>query len=135
MDLLTIRPFLIFIVFFSVFAWWTNRDRISLSVIASVLLGLASLVFLVFVLPPMGFFLLFGVSAGCLLAMILALIADWPDPQGRGDRDRETEFTGRDIDARTADRTSCSFHTHRRLSSSVKSWSSAMSSMRRKASL
>jgi hypothetical protein len=73
MDLLTIRPYLIVIVLCFLGVWYFNRDRMSLSVMASSLLGFASVVFLVFVLPPMGFFLLFGLSAGCLLALFLAL--------------------------------------------------------------
>jgi hypothetical protein len=73
MDLLTIRPYVFFIVLLSLVVWWLNRDRMLLSVLVSVLLGLGAIVFLVFVLPPMGFFLLFGLSAGCLLAVGLAL--------------------------------------------------------------
>jgi hypothetical protein len=73
MDLLTIRPFLIVIVLCSLGVWYFNRDRMSLSVFASALLGIFAVVFLVFVLPPMGFFLLFGLSAGCLVAVCLAL--------------------------------------------------------------
>ena len=38
-----------------------------------------------------------------------------------GDRGKETEITDHAIDARTAERTSCSFHTLRRWSSSAKS--------------
>ena len=52
-----------------------------------------------------------------------------------GDRGKETEITGHAIDARTAERTSCSFHTLRRWWSSAKSWSSAKLSMRRQARL
>jgi hypothetical protein len=37
------------------------------------LLGITSLLFLVFVFPPVGFFLLLSLSAGCLLALCLSL--------------------------------------------------------------
>jgi hypothetical protein len=73
MDLLTLRPYLIAIVLISLGVWYFNRDWMPLSVVASVLLGLASLAFLVIVLPPMGIFLLFGIGAGCLLAVFLTL--------------------------------------------------------------
>jgi hypothetical protein len=73
MDLLTIRPYLIFVVLICLGIWYFNRDRMSLSVIASVLLGLTAIVFLVIVIPAMGFFLLIGLTAGCLLALILAV--------------------------------------------------------------
>ena len=42
-----------------------------------------------------------------------------------GGRGKETEITSHAIDARTAERTSCSFHTLRPWWSSAKSWSSA----------
>lgn len=73
MDWLTSRPILIVFVLSLLCLWWTDRERFSLNVIASVFLGITGLLFFVFVFPPVGVFLLLSLSAGCLLGLSLSL--------------------------------------------------------------